>query len=265
MKNTLRKIFASTVLVGLLAVPSAYSFTIGYFDSSRELFGFSGGGPYLSQAKQFLVNQGYTLVSTNNANAAFLSGVDAFYTGLIGSVSAAEIAAMENFVDVQGGFLFIQQDYDTGPWHAPAQQILANWGIGSSPGTYSNDSGHVTTGTSEWVTNPNVVNGFTGADHSTIGNTPVGFQTLATDDLGRTILGVFDAGAGRSSDVLIATDIDFWSDQIGWNDSRNRALWENIWTAADSQTSVPDGGSSLILLGISLAGALGLKKFNLRR
>jgi hypothetical protein len=61
---------------------------------------------------------------------------------------------------------------------------------------------------------------------------------LARDDADRIILGVFDAGGGRSSDVLIATDINFW-DTTGWTDSRNRDLWENIWQAAESQTTGP--------------------------
>jgi len=244
----------------LFAPVASQAIVIGYYDNSRELYGFSGGGPYLSQARQFLENQGHTLISTNLADAAFLSTVDAFYTGLVNSVSAAEIAAFQNFVNNDGGFLFIQQDHDSGPWHAPAQQILANWGIASSPGTFSNDSGHVTVGTSEWVTTPNVVTGFTGSAHSAIGNTPTGFETLATDNLGRIILGVFDAGAGRSSDVLIATDIDFWSDSFGWTDARNRALWENIWTSAAGQIdngngTVPEPGT-LALLGIGLLGGI---------
>lgn len=244
-----------TLLV-LAATSSAQAMTIGYYDNSRELYGFAGNG-YLSQARQFLVDEGHTLVATNNADAAFLSTVDAFYTGLISSVSVAEISAMQNFVNVNGGFLFIQQDHDSGPWHAPAQQILANWGITSSAGTFSNDSGHTTLGSSVWVTDPNAVAGFTGAAHSAVGNVPVGFETLATDDAGRIILGVFDAGAGRSSDVLIATDINFWDNTVGWNDSRNRALWENIWSGAAGQIDPPVGvpePETLALLGVGLLG-----------
>lgn len=255
MKNS--KLLGGTLGALLLASLNAHAITIGYFDSSRELFGFSGGGPYLSQARQFLVDDGHILVATNSADAAFLSTVDAFYTGLISSVGAAEIAAMQNFVDVDGGFLFIQQDHDSGPWHGPSQQILANWGIASSAGTFSNDSGHTTVGSSEWVTDPNIVTGFTGAAHSAVGNVPVGFETLATDSVGRVILGVFDAGAGRSSDVLVATDIDFWSNAIGWNDARNRALWDNIWTGAAGQIEEPVDVSepgTLALLGVGLLG-----------
>src|SRR5688572_17501980 len=183
-RSTMKKLLSAAALAALIGSTPTFALTIGYFDSTRELFGFSSGGPYANNARQFLVDEGHTLVATNLADAAFLSGVDAFYTGLISSVSAAEIAAMQDFVDVDGGFLFIQQDYDTGPWHAASQQILANWGIASSPGTFSNDSGHTTVGSSEWVTDPNLVTGFHGADHSTIGNVPVGFETLATDNLG---------------------------------------------------------------------------------
>ncbi|OGT19139.1 MAG: hypothetical protein A2V90_01620 [Gammaproteobacteria bacterium RBG_16_57_12] len=251
------------ISAALVLLPQvAGAMTIGYFDSSREQWGFSGGGPYLSGAKQWLVDQGHTLVSTNTADATFLSGVDAFYTGLIGSVSGSEVTAMQNFVDTQGGFLFIQQDHDSGGWFGPNNQILANWGIATT-GTYSNDSGHVTVGSSTWVTDPNAVAGFVGAAHSVVTSAPSTFEVLARDDLDRTILGVFDAGGGRSSDVLIATDINFWDDGIGWTDARNRALWENIWKSAGDQTctvncnTVPEPGTMLMLatgiLGIGLA------------
>lgn len=257
---TLKSRLHVLLLAGLLTPATSQALTIGYYDSSREQFGFSSGGPYLTQAKQFLVDQGYTLVATNNADAAFLSGVDAFYTGLVGNVSAAEISAMQSFVDDQGGFLFIQQDHDSGSWFAPSNLILANWGI-STAGTHNNDFGHVTVGSSTWVTTPNAVSGFIGADHSVVVTAPSSFEILAQDDLGRTILGVFDAGAGRSSDVLIATDINFWDDSRGWDDSRNRDLWENIWQSVAAQVDVPPPPpgavpepTSLALLGIGLGG-----------
>lgn len=253
-----------------LAQPAS-SITIGYFDTSRELWGFDGGGGYLSNAKQSLIDAGHTLVATSSADAAFLSSVDAFYTGLISSISDAEIQAMEDFVNVDGGFLFIQQDHDSGSWHGPSQQILANWGIASSSGTFGNDFGHTTVGTSDWVTDPNAVTGLSGAAHSAIGTIPVGFETLAVDDLGRVILGVFDAGAGRSSDVLVATDINFWDNSIGWNDERNRNLWQNIWTAASGQieepptTTVPDGGATLGLMMLGLASVAASARATKRR
>ncbi len=211
------------------------------------------------------MDNGHTLVSTNNADAAFLSTVDAFYTGLIGSVSAAEISAMQDFVDIEGGFLFIQQDHSSGTWHAPSNQILNNWGIANTAGTFSNDLGHYTVGSSSWVTDPNVVAGFSGSAHSTIDIAPVGFEVLARDDLDRIIMGVFDAGAGRSSDVFVATDIDFWSDGFGWSDVRNRNLWENIWTSASVQIDPPDENgevpepASIALIGMGL-GLLGFAR-----
>lgn len=255
-KHVVQALGAALVALAL----NAQAMVIGYFDASRELWGFSGNN-YLSKARQFLIDQGHTLVSTNKADAAFLGTVDAFYTGLVGSIGTDEITAMGDFVDVQGGFLFIQQDHDSGPWHVPTQQILANWGIASSSGTYSNDNGHTTVGNSSWVTDPNVVTGFVGGDHSAIGNVPAGFETLARDDAGRIILGVFDAGAGRSSDVLIATDINFWDDTVGWSDPRNRALWENIWAGAAGQIDPPSGTPEPITLGLLGVGLLGMGAF----
>lgn len=224
-------------------------------NSSKESYGLAGS--YIGLAKQSLIDKGYTLTSTGSMDATFLAGVDAVYIGLMNSTpSATEISALQQFVDVQGGFLFIQTDWTLASWTAPANAILSNWGIAHG-GTYSNDT-HVTVGSSEWVSNPNVVNGFIGSAHSIVTSAPADFEVLGRDSSGHPVLGVFDAGAGRSSDVLIATDINFWSDGIGWTNAGNRNLWDNIWQAAATQTSgannVPEP-SSLALLGVGVIGA----------
>lgn len=248
----LTQIAASLALV--VAASSANAFTIGYYDSSKESYGFAG--TYISQAEQSLVNKGYTLTGTSTMTSSFLSGVDAVYIGLLSSSpSSAEIAALKNFVNVQGGFLFIQTDWSSAPWTAPANDILSNWGIAHGQ-NLSNDSAHVTVGSSDWVTG---VSGFIGSAHSIITSAPNNFEVLAKDSAGNTILGVFDAGAGRSSDVLIATDINFWDDSFGWTNAGNRKLWDNIWQAASTQTggggnTVPEP-STLTLLGLGMLGA----------
>lgn len=217
---------------------SANALIIGHFDNSREMWGISNG--YMSNAAQWLLDNGHTLVPTNSASVEFLSGVNAFYTGLFSSISQDEINAMQNFVNIDGGFLFIQQDHDSDAWHAPTSRLLANWGFGSTRGTYYDNSGnHRTVGASSWITTPNQVTAFRGNTHSAMNQVPIGFETLAVDSLGRAIMGVLDAGAGRSSDVFVATDIDFWSNYEGWRDPRNRDLWENIWATASAQLDTP--------------------------
>ena len=263
LKNACIWAVASCLTIGSVTLPSTSdAMTIGYYDTSRELWGFDGGSGYLSNAKQWLIDQGHTLVTTNNVTTEFLSGVDAFYTGLINSVYASEVSAMQNFVDVQGGFLFIQTDWTDAPWTAAANSILSNWGIAHS-GSYSNDFGHTVVGSSDWVGG---VGTFIGGAHSVVTQSPDNFDVLAKDDAGRTILGVFDAGAGRSSDVLIATDINFWDNGFGWNNENNRQLWANIWQNVDKQVDpdpepVPEP-STLLLLGGGLAGlALARRRF----
>src|SRR5262245_47340519 len=172
---------ARFVLLALMATAAnAHALVIGYFDETRA-FGFAGEGiqpgspPYLSQAKQFLIDQAYTLVSTNLADAAFLSGVDAFYTGLMSypkedpvtvcddsgncelefPVARAESQALHDFVTVQGGFLFVQHDHDAGGFVFPANDILQLFGFSGAKGDFVDDGTH-TVGTTHWVTEPNV-------------------------------------------------------------------------------------------------------------
>ncbi len=95
-----RHLLAPVFIIGALTQP-ANALVIGHFDNTRELYGMSTG--YLSGATQWLADNGHTLVSTSEANASFLSTVDAFYTGLIGSVDTTEISAFQSFVDVDGG------------------------------------------------------------------------------------------------------------------------------------------------------------------
>ena len=260
MKNIHK--LALLALAGVAFSTQALAITIGYYDSSRELYGFANNG-YLSNARDWLTAQGNTLVAINYADSAALSHVDAFYTGLISTVDATEVAAFQNFVNVQGGFLFIQTDWADATWTAPANQILSSWGIVDS-GSYTDDSGNHTVGTSSWVTDPNTVTGLTTSAHSVITSAPSNFEVLAQDDANRTILGVFDAGAGRSSDVLISTDINMWDNSYGYADTRNQQLWANIWTSATTQidggNTVPDSGSTLALLGLALCAISGLRR-----
>ena len=239
-KSVLIKLIVSFFLFG--ASITSHALVIGHYDSNREISGFSSG--YLSSATQWLTDNGHTLAPTSFVDDVYLSGVDAFFTGLVEGVSPSEVNSMRDFVDVSGGFLFIQQDHERNRWHEPANEILANWGISTTGYILNLFDDNTVVSTSSWVTTPNIVTGTTGILHSYIDSAPTGFEVLVEDSANRALLGVFDAGAGRSSDVLVSTDIDFWSDSFGWQDSRNRALWENIWASADLQLSGGSGGGS---------------------
>ena len=178
------------VIALLLSATPVAAMTIGYYDGTREAWGFSGNN-YLSDAKQWLTDQGHTLVATSRADASFLSGVDAFYTGLVrDTYFEDELDAFEEFVGGQGGFLFVQQDW--GPnnhWHAAAQQLLGRWDIGTE-GSH-NSSQFQTVGTSDWVSDPNAVAAFSGAYHAVItsGEEQAGYERLAHDTADRSVLG----------------------------------------------------------------------------
>ncbi|GEM_PF-822554 len=227
--SKLLNLVSLSTVVSFGLASNSNALVIGHYDQSREINGFSDN--YLADARDALLLSGHTLVSTNDLSGGFLGNVDAFFTGLITTISTEEVTAMRNFVDTDGGFLFIQQDHGSGLWHGAGETILSNWEISTS-GLYFNDANHQTVGSSPWVSSPNLVDSFSGTAHGIISQSPDDFEVLGEDDLGRAILGVFDSGAGRSSDVLVSTDINMWT---AWDDERNRQLWDNIWNYADQQ------------------------------
>lgn len=244
----------------LVIASQACALSIGYFDSTRESFGFSGGGPYLGNAKQWLADQGHTLLATNTASGEFLGGVGAFYVGLLNSVTADELAAMTTFVD-EGGFLFLQADHAGTPaptWGPSATALLANWGFvhQNDYSTFGQDYQIAPDGT-PWVPDSGQVPGFHGDRHSVITAAPDGSMVLATDDQGRTVLAVLEIGS-KGGAVIVANDINFWNNVDGWMDARNRSLWATLWQNAaarhDSANRVPETGATALLLATSLLG-----------
>jgi hypothetical protein len=255
-----RMLFSFAAVLAFSA--QAFALSIGYFDNTRELYGFSSGTPYVGNAKQWLVDQGHTLVSTNTADAGFFSGVDAFYVGLTGSVTVPELAAMAAFVE-QGGFLFIQADHGL-PWATAASSLLATFGLAHDETPRGNGGADYTiVSNSDWVGPPGVDVGFIGDAHTRISTAPNDFEVLATGLQGETVLGVLYPTGSRLGAVVVATDINFWNNTHGWTDARNRSLWASIWNTAAGKPNppgVPDNTSTAALLALSVLGLAALQR-----
>lgn len=211
---------------------------IGYLDISREQYGFSAGGPYLSFAKQSLIDSGYTLLPTNKITPEYLATVDAFYFGLTPiskPLESGELAALHDFVDENGGFLFVQSDWNKTTYVNRAQNvILGSYGI-THDGRFYDDLGNYTVGSSDWVSKNELVSSFSSGYHSVITSYPSDFEPLAYDQLNRVILGVLNPSNSRKGTVLVSTDINMWDNYKGWKDSKNQILWSNIWSTVSAQ------------------------------
>ncbi|MFM9960443.1 MAG: beta-propeller fold lactonase family protein, partial [Planctomycetaceae bacterium] len=222
---------------------------IGSFDESRGgIFSLSNGSSAAAIRSAIQTNfAGTTFSGTSTLTASFLSTVDVVWLNSVSSntasttpLSAAEQAALLNFVNAGGGVLiFGENDF------FDDESLLDPFGA-TSTGTLV----ELHTGTISNTSHP-VTNGPFGAVQTIRGNYPGNLTTLGSatslgtwTSSGQSSVAVIDPGvlAPGSGRVVLLSDVNFYGDQLGAADNTKLVL--NSLSSAQSTNRLTFAGTA---------------------
>ncbi|MFM9966751.1 MAG: Calx-beta domain-containing protein, partial [Planctomycetaceae bacterium] len=228
---------------------AANTLRVGSFDESRGgIFSLSNGSSAAAMRSAIQSNfAGATFSGASTLTAAFLSTVDVVWLNSVASntasttpLSAAEQAALLNFVNAGGGVLiFGENDF------FDDESLLAPFGATSTGSLFE-----VQTGTISNTSHP-VTNGPFGAVQTIRGNYPGNLTTLGSatslgtwnsgnqSSLAVIDPGVLSSGSGR---VLLFSDVNFYADQLGAAD--NSKLMLNALKSAQPSNRLTFAGTA---------------------
>ncbi|MEX5728105.1 hypothetical protein Ga0609869_001458 [Rhodovulum iodosum] len=228
--------------VAAVSAAPAMAASIGSLDSSRTYLSYQLDGGNYDDIRNAIINDGHSVTAgTGTVSAAYLAGLDVFYTGMLDTASTApEIAALQSFV-AAGGTLVIGADNTSvnsagnyNSWFTPFG--LSVTGNGASGGTWAASSDAL------------LANGVAGTSLGFVAGTDFtagAYTTLATDSDGDAAVVKIGYGSGW---VVGLGDGNFNDDPAS---TQSQQFFRNIMAEADGPGEVPLP-ASLPLLGLGI-------------
>jgi hypothetical protein len=243
------------IIAAIALSAAAHSQTVwGSFDATRVNYagGVLSNGASHTMMRNVITGTGATIAaSTPTLTAAYLSGVDVFYTSLLadpdGALSAGEQTDLQNWI-AGGGTLIVTADiFPTAAYNSFTSVYGVTYSSISNTGTGNVTAAHpITTGVSTYAYTTNA--GLTyGANAMALGD----------DGFGNDYILVMEPGTGFNvgGRIAVFADHNMFADSfIGSND--NTLLATNLanWAAV-----VPEPGS-FVVLGAAVFGLAAMRR-----